>query len=112
LRALGQPSVKAETAQVHEKHKQTSEQPRIRADVLHRERALPAQQSSSGRPSLDRQPKQPSVSKTRPSNNGIVARKMKEMENLSRIRLVKGNQQPPTVEELQQIAADIRRGVY
>jgi hypothetical protein len=34
------------------------------------------------------------------------------MENLSRIKLLKGNKQPPTVEELQQIAADIRRGVY
>jgi len=25
---------------------------------------------------------------------------------------LKGNKQPPTVEELQQIASDIRRGVY
>jgi hypothetical protein len=42
----------------------------------------------------------------------MVARKIKEMENISKVKLLKGNKQPPTVEELQQIAADIRRGVY
>jgi hypothetical protein len=34
------------------------------------------------------------------------------MESLARIRVMKSAKQPPTVEELQQIAADIRRGVY
>jgi hypothetical protein len=33
------------------------------------------------------------------------------MEGLAKIRVMK-DKQPPTVEELQQIAADIRRGVY
>ena len=101
-----------EVAQVHEKRKQISEQPRVRADVIHRERALPVQQASSSRPSLDGLSQQRNVPKTRPSNDGIVARKIKEMESLSKIKLLKGNKQPPTVEELQQIAADIRRGVY
>ena len=109
---MGQSSARTGVAQVHEKRMQTKEQPRIRADVAHRERALPVQQPPSGRPSLDGLPQQRGVSKKRSPNDGIVARKIKEMENLSKIKLLKGNKQPPTVEELQQIAADIRRGVY
>jgi hypothetical protein len=112
LKALGQQSTKADITHVHGKHKKSNEKPTIRADVLHRERTLPAQQPTSSRPSLDGQLQHRNASKTRPSNDGIVARKIKEMENLSRIKLLKGNKQPPTVEELQQIAADIRRGVY
>ncbi|KAH6843928.1 hypothetical protein B0T12DRAFT_457993 [Alternaria alternata] len=112
LKALGQQSTKADITHVHGKHKKSNEKPTIRADVLHRERTLPAQQPTSSRPSLDGQLQHRSASKTRPFNDGIVARKIKEMENLSRIKLLKGNKQPPTVEELQQIAADIRRGVY
>ncbi|KAL1793508.1 hypothetical protein ACET3X_008490 [Alternaria dauci] len=112
LRALGQPTAKAKVAQKHEKHNQTSEKTTIRADVLRRERTLPAQQSSGSRPSLDGQPKQRSGPRTRPSDHGNVARKIKEMESRSIIKPMKGNKQPPTVEELQQIAADIRKGVY
>jgi hypothetical protein len=40
-----------------------------------------------------------------------VAKKIKEMESLAKIKIMK-SKQPPSVEELQQIAADIRRGVY
>jgi hypothetical protein len=98
--------------QVDNKSRQAYGQPSIRADVLHREKALPAQQSTGGKPSLDGHTQQRSVPKARPSNNGIVARKIKDMESLSKIKLLKGNKQPPTVEELQQIAADIRRGIY
>ncbi|KAG9196114.1 hypothetical protein G6011_01235 [Alternaria panax] len=112
LRALGQPSAKAEVVRVHKTRKQTSEQPRIRADVSHREQALSVQQPPSSRRSLDGRQQQRSMPKTRPSNDGIVARKIKEVESLSRIKLLKGDKQPPTVEELQQIAADIRRGLY
>lgn len=112
MRALGHAPAKAKAAKSSEKVKQAYEQPQLRADVLHRERALPVQQPSSDRPSLEGQFQPRGVQETRPSNNGIVAKKITDMENLSRIKILKSKKQPPTMEELQQIAADIRRGVY
>ncbi|KAI4640685.1 hypothetical protein J4E93_008275 [Alternaria ventricosa] len=112
LRALGHSAAKAEVSQTREQPKQTYDRPTARADVLHRDRTRPAQQPTSGRPSLEGHLQQRGIPKTRPTKNGLVARKIKEMESLSKIKLLKGNKQPPTVEELQQIASDIRRGVY
>ncbi|KAH6866460.1 hypothetical protein BKA58DRAFT_205080 [Alternaria rosae] len=110
LRALGRSTAKV--VQPRDKTKLTYEQPAVRADVLRRAEVRTARHTTSDRPSLEGHPHQRGVPGTRPPKNGKVARKIKEMESLSKIKLLKGNKQPPTVEELQQIAADIRRGVY
>jgi hypothetical protein len=80
----------------------------LRADVIHRERGRVVQDSA---PRSESRSRQRSASRTRLPTGGNVAKKIKEMEGLAKIK-VKLAKQPPTVEELQQIAADIRRGVY
>jgi hypothetical protein len=87
--------------------KQTPVQPVPRADVLHRERGRVAEDP----PRSESRTRQRSASRTRLPTGG-VAKKIKEMESLAKIRVMRSAKQPPTVEELQQIAADIRRGVY
>jgi hypothetical protein len=88
--------------------KQTPIQPVQHADMLHRERGRVAQKP----PRSESRTRQRSASRSRLPTGGNVAKKMKEMESLAKIKLMKSAKQPPSVEELQQIAADIRRGVY
>ena len=91
--------------------KQTPTQPTQiapRGDVIHRERRRVVQDSA---PRSELRSRQRSASRTRLPTGGNVAKKIKEMEGLAKIRVMKLAKHPPTVEEVQQIAADIRRGV-
>jgi hypothetical protein len=88
--------------------KQSPARPAPRADVLHRERGRAAQDP----PRSESRTRQRSASRTRLPTGDNVAKMIKEMESLAKIKMMKSAKQPPTVEELQQIAADIRRGVY
>jgi len=80
-------------------HKEQRAQPF--KDKLHKEQKV---QPSNGKLQKEQ--------KVQPLNGGIAAKKTKELEGKSKFRILKGTREPPTVQELQQIAADIKRGVY
>lgn len=101
--------MKIEPIQNTNRTREDSAQPSARADVSYRQKSKHAQRSSGG--THDKHP-QLRQKDARAPYHGSVAKKIRDVENLSKITLLKGNKQPPTVEELQQIAADIRRGVY
>ncbi|KAF1832760.1 hypothetical protein BDW02DRAFT_580937 [Decorospora gaudefroyi] len=110
LRALGVP--KESTAATGGTIRQDRVQPIARADVVKRERDRVAWNSIAQNPRTSEKIQQWVAKEERPRQEGIVVRKVKEMENTPKTKVLKASKQPPTVEELQQIAADIRKGMY
>jgi hypothetical protein len=72
----------------------------------------PVQRAPTPQPGSDEQTKQRKTQAKRPYGYGNVAKRVRDMEIMSKSKVAKGAKEPPTVEELQQIVADIRRGLY
>jgi len=95
---MPQPAQKSGTS------KNLAARPPAQTDRTHKEKVWYKQHLTGGKLHKDQ--------KIQPFSGGITAKKTKEVESKSKFRILKGTRQPPTVQELQQIAADIRRGVY
>ena len=110
--------------------KNLAARPIARTDKTHKEKVWYKQHLTGGKlqkeqkvqPFKEKLPKEQKIQpsngklqkeqKVQPFNGGIAAKKTKEVESKSKYRILKGTREPPTVQELQQIAADIKRGVY
>ncbi|USP75908.1 uncharacterized protein yc1106_03182 [Curvularia clavata] len=113
LRALGQPQPMNEYSQQFGGINQEFQGQRGSiVDMVHRHRSRPTQDSIDGVTHRYLQAPSKGSRNARTSKEGSVARRIREMENFSKISLSRGGKQPPTVQQLQRIASDIRRGVY
>ncbi|KAH7553107.1 hypothetical protein J3E72DRAFT_241489 [Bipolaris maydis] len=79
-----------------------------RVDMFHRHRSRPTQDSIDGLTHRYLQAPSKTSRSQRASKEGTMARKMREMESLSKMSLLRGAKQPPTVDEIQRMASGIR----
>jgi hypothetical protein len=72
----------------------------------------PVHRSKTARLVNDDQAKRRGPQAKQPYGYGNVAKRVRDMEIMSKTRVAKDIKEPPTVAELQRIAEDIRRGIY
>ncbi|KAI2487243.1 hypothetical protein Ptr902_01376 [Pyrenophora tritici-repentis] len=104
LRSLGRIPVRPRPEHRPDTSKKVAARPTARTDRTQKEKVWYKQHLTGGKLHKDQ--------KLQPFTHGIMVKKTKEVENQSKFKILKGTRQPPTVQELQQIAADIRRGIY